>query len=60
MIGEGGESEAIIPLSKLRSMGGGVTVVLQCDFYTDTETAERWGNELARIIKNQLNLAIRA
>ena len=60
MIGEGGESEAIIPLSKLRSMGGGVTVVLQGDFYTDTETAERWGNELARIIKNQLNLAIRA
>lgn len=61
MVGEGGESEAIIPLSKLGGIaGGGIVINLMGDFYTDTESAERWGNELARIIKNQLNLAIRA
>lgn len=61
MVGEGGESEAIIPLSKLNSVGGGgVTVYLQGDFYTTAEVAEKFGNEIARIIKNNLNLAIRA
>lgn len=61
MVGEGGEPEAIIPLSRMRAMGGGgVTVVLQGDFYTTAEVAERFGNEIARIIKNQLNLGIRA
>ncbi len=61
MVGEGGEPEAIIPLSKMGAMGGGgVTIVLSGDFYTTTEVAERFGNEIARIIKNQLNLAIRA
>lgn len=60
MVGEGGEAEAIVPLSKLGSVGGGVTINLQGDFYTTTEVAEKFGNELARIIKNQLNLAIRS
>ncbi len=62
MVGEGGESEAIIPLSKLNGIGGGggVNIYLQGDFYTTTEIAEKFGNEMARIIKNQLNLAIRA
>lgn len=61
MVGEGGESEAIIPLSKLGSMGGGgMNIYLQGDFYTTTEVAERFGNEIARIIKNNLNLAMRA
>ncbi len=58
MVGEAGP-EAIIPLSRAGGMGG-VTVVLNGDFYTTTEVAERFGNELARIIKNQLNLTIRA
>lgn len=61
MVGEGGESEAIIPLSKLGGVGGGgVNIYLQGDFYTDTEVAEKFGNEIARIIKNNLNLSIRS
>ena len=59
MVGESG-AEAIIPLSRMGGMGRGLTVVLQGDFYTTTEVAERFGNEIARIIKNQLNLAVRA
>lgn len=59
VVGEAG-AEAVIPLNRLGSLAGGVNVYLQGDFYTDTETAERWGNEIARIIKNQLNLAVRA
>lgn len=61
MVGEGGEPEAIIPLSRLGGIGGGgINIILQGDFYTTTEVAERFGNEIARIIKNQLNLSIRA
>jgi len=61
MVGEAGP-EAIIPLSKMGQVGGGsnITINLNGDFYTTTEIAETFGNELARIIKNQLNLAIRA
>lgn len=59
VVGEAG-AEAVIPLNRLGALGGGVNIYLQGDFYTDTETAERFGNEIARIIKNQLNLAIRA
>ena len=57
LIGEAGP-EAIIPLSHLGStgIGGQVTINLNGDFYTDTESAERWANELARIIKYQLKL----
>ena len=57
LIGEAGP-EAVIPLSRAGSFnGGGVTVILQGDFYTDSEVAERFGNQLAFVIKNQLNLA---
>ena len=55
LVGEAGP-EAIIPLSQLGSTGGGVVINLQGDFYTSTEVAETFGNELARIIKNQINL----
>jgi phage-related protein len=57
MIGEAG-AEAVIPLDRLGGLGGGggVVINLNGDFYTDSEIAERFGNELARIIKNQLNL----
>ena len=55
LVGEAGP-EAIIPLSQLGSAGGGVVINLQGDFYTSTEVAETFGNELARIIKNQINL----
>lgn len=54
LVGEAGP-EAIIPLSKL-GQGGGLTINLNGDFYTTTEVAEEFGNELARIIKNQINL----
>jgi len=53
LVGEAGP-EAIIPLSKL-GQGGGLTINLNGDFYTTTEVAEEFGNELARIIKNQIN-----
>ncbi|MBI4119238.1 MAG: hypothetical protein HY456_00135 [Parcubacteria group bacterium] len=60
MVGEAG-AEAVIPLSRFGMAGGGsINIYLQGDFYTDSEVAERFGNEIARIIKNQLNLAIRA
>ncbi len=54
LVGEAGP-EAIIPLSKLGQVGG-LTINLNGDFYTTTEVAEEFGNELARIIKNQINL----
>lgn len=54
LVGEAGP-EAIIPLSRLGSTGG-ITINLKGDFYTSTEVAEEFGNELARIIKNQINL----
>ena len=57
MIGEGGESEAVIPLSKLGSMGGGgITINFNGDMYSGAEAAEMTANQIARIIKNQLNL----
>lgn len=57
MVGEGGEAEAIIPLSKLRGVtGGNITVNLTGDFYTTSEVAEKFGNEIARIIKYQVRL----
>lgn len=58
IIGENGP-EAVVPLSKggFGMGGGGITVVLQGDFYTDSEVAERFGNQLAFVIKNQLNLS---
>jgi hypothetical protein len=57
MIGEAGP-EAVIPLNKIGNtgFGGGIIINLQGDFYTDTETAERWANQIARIIKYQLKL----
>lgn len=54
LVGEAGP-EAIIPLSRLGGSGG-ITINLNGDFYTSTEVAEEFGNELARIIKNQINL----
>ncbi len=53
-------AEAVIPLDRFGGIGSPIVINLNGDFYTDTETAERWGNEIARILKNQLNLAIRA
>jgi hypothetical protein len=51
------EPEAVIPLSKLGGLGtGGITINLNGDFYTDTETAEKFANQIAKIIKFQLKL----
>jgi hypothetical protein len=58
LIGEAG-AEAVIPLNRLAGAGiggRGITINLYGDFYTDTETAERFANQIARIIKYQLKL----
>lgn len=57
MIGEAGP-EAVIPLNRLggAGLGGGITINLSGDFYTDMETAERWANQIAKVIKFQLKL----
>lgn len=58
MIGEGGEPEAVIPLSKLAGMGagGGMTVVLQGTFMTSSEQANYFGDMLATEIKRTLRI----
>ena len=50
--------EAIIPLDRLAGagIGGGVTINLNGDFYTDMENAERFANQIAKVIKFQLKL----
>lgn len=55
LVGESGP-EAIIPLSRLGSAGGGINIYLQGDFYTDTEVAEKFANKLATLIKYQLKM----
>lgn len=58
LLGEAG-AEAVIPLNRLGGAGiggGGITINLQGDFYTDMEVAERFGDALAKIIKYQLKL----
>lgn len=60
MIGEAG-AEAIIPLKNGGGFGGSnISISLQGDFYTDEQNAERWANEIAKVLKSQLNLTIRA
>ena len=56
MIGEAGEPEAVIPLSKLSGLGGGVTVVLQGTFMTAPEMAREYGRFLADEIKRQIRI----
>lgn len=60
MVGEAGP-EAIIPLSKARSVlggsnGGGINIYLSGTFYTESEMAEKFGNKIAGIITQQLKL----
>lgn len=50
MIGEGGESEAVIPLSKLRGGMGGVTIIVQGDV-SGEEMIEKVGNALVENLK---------
>ena len=45
------------PLGLGIGAGVGVTINLMGDFFTDSETANRFGDEIARQIKNQLILA---
>lgn len=58
LIGEAGP-EAIIPLNRFGGGLGGpvVNVYLQGDFYTDSEVAEKWANQIARLINYQIRLA---
>jgi hypothetical protein len=48
MVGEGGESEAIIPLSKMNSMGGGITVNVNGGTYLSEDSARQLGNMIVR------------
>lgn len=52
MIGEGGEPEAVIPLSKLSGMGGGIIVNINGGTYLSESAA----GELGDMIINQLKL----
>ena len=58
MIGEGGESEAVIPLSKLGSFAGAgnITVNIQGDVYSSREAAIEMANEIARVLRYQVRI----
>lgn len=61
LIGEAGP-EAIVPLSQAGRYGlgggsGGINIYFQGDVYSTREVAEQFANEVAFLIKNQLNLA---
>lgn len=51
LLGEAGESEAVIPLSKMGGMGGGVTVIVNGDV-SGTELVEK----VKRVLVNELML----
>lgn len=55
MVGEAGP-EAIIPLNKFGNSQAVVNVYLQGDFYTTEEIAEKFGNQIAKLIKYQLRI----
>ena len=56
IIGEAGP-EAVVPLSRLgMAGGGGINITLQGDFYTTSEVAEKFANEIARLIRYQVKL----
>lgn len=60
IIGEGGEPEAVVPLSRARQFGfagaGGITINIQNLFGTDGTAAERFANEIAMMIKRQIRV----
>lgn len=59
ILGEAG-AEAVIPLNRLQGRGiggGGITINIQGDFYTTREVAEKFANEIARLINYQIKLA---
>lgn len=58
MVGESGP-EAVIPLNRLNSMGGGggITVNINGDVIASEDSALMYAAELARVIKNQINIA---
>lgn len=58
MIGEGGESEAVIPLSKLGSMRGGSNIVVNItgNVYSSREAALDMANEIARALRYQIRI----
>lgn len=48
--------EAIIPLNRLGGAGSVINIYLQGDFYTTEEIAEKFGNQIAKLIKYQLRI----
>lgn len=59
LVGEAGP-EAIVPLRRVGAFGATINIYLQGDFYTTAQVAEEFGNEIARVIKNQINVPMRA
>lgn len=57
MIGEGGESEAVIPLSKMNQFGGGnITVNVYGGNYLSENAAQMFGDSLINQLKLQLRV----
>lgn len=62
LIGEAGR-EAVIPLDRgggLSGLGGGITINFNGDVFSPAELASVMSGEIARIIKNQVNVPMRA
>jgi hypothetical protein len=59
MVGEGGEPEAVIPLSRLNQFAGGtggITIHINGPVMTGPEYAREMGNQLAMQIKRQIRI----
>jgi len=55
MVGEAGP-EAIIPLRRGGGFGGDIIINLSGTFYTEEEMAEKFANQIAKLIKYQLRI----
>jgi len=60
MIGEGGESEAVVPLSKAGSMGfgGGITInINNAQILSDEDIVEKIGDPIMRVLQQHMAVA---
>lgn len=56
MIGEGGEPEAVIPLSKLRGMGGGITININGGNYLDRDAGLMLGDQIIQVLRQNMRI----
>jgi len=58
MIGEGGESEAVIPLSKLKNFGGGGSTVVNITGgnYLSADAGRLFGNEIVEALRRNMKI----